>query len=405
MSMQETRGPEEEQEAGGLEGKPRKRRLRRFLRRRTVRVAGALIAVAAVWLSFSIGQAVTAPGGGSFSSKLAEWARDHQLGALVTFGEWLTYQPPKTGGKPAFNLTVPKGESIGTIPKGDHRHKNILTADIPAALSSLAGKALPGEGQWRVLESVDGQPAILSTFLRQSATYSSYVSAIVSMDPRLVKFQLHPGSEDPGPGNWGPTGEPWISPGKRTGLLATFNSGFKIDASRGGFYLNGSTVGTLEPGAASVVYYKDGTVKIGEWGRDLQMTPQVEGVRQNLQLIVDNGQVPNTVDENVEAGWGFTLGGDYYVWRSGIGMTKDGRIVFVYGPALSVRQLATLLQHAGAVQGMQLDINPAWTSYEYYQATSHPTNPTPVNLLPDQEGSPQRYYYIWSRDFTAVYAR
>lgn len=404
MSMQETKGPEEHA-AGAPEGKPRKRRLRRFFRRRTVRVACALLGVAALWLSFSIGQAVTASGGGSFSSKLAEWARDHQLGVLVTFGEWLTYQPPKTGGKPAFNLTVPKGESVGSTPRGAHRHKAQLAADIPAALSSLAGKPLPGEGQWRVIESVDGEPAILSTFLRQSATYSSYVSGIVSMDPRLVKFQLHPGSEDPGPGNWGPNSDPWIPPGKRAGLLATFNSGFKIDASRGGFYLNGSTDGTLQAGDASVVYYKNGTLKIGDWGRDEQMTPQVEGVRQNLQLIVDNGQIPSTVDENVEAGWGFTLGGDYYVWRSGIGMTKDGRIIFVYGPALNVRQLATLLQHAGAVEGMQLDINPAWTSYEYYQAAHHPSNPTPVNLLPDQDGSPERYYYMWSRDFTAVYAR
>jgi hypothetical protein len=404
MSMQETRGPEE-QEAGTPKSKPRKRRLRRFLRRRTVRVAVALLGVAAVWLSFSVGQAVTAPGGGSFSSKLAEWARDHQLGAVVTLGEWLTYQSPKTGGKPAFNLTIPKGMSIGSLPRPARRHKAQLPADIPATLSSLAGKPLPGEGQWRVLESVNGEPAILSTFLRQSATYSSYVSAIVSMDPRLVTFQLHPGSEDPGPGNWGPSATPSIPPGKRTGLLATYNSGFKIDASRGGFYLNGSSDGTLQPGAASVVYYKDGTLKIGEWGRDVQMTPQVEGVRQNLQLIVDDGQIPATVDENVEDGWGFTLGGGYYVWRSGIGMTKDGRIIFVYGPALNVRQLATLLQHAGAVEGMQLDINPAWTSYEYYQAASDPSDPTPVNLLPDQEGSPERYYYLWSRDFTAVYAR
>jgi hypothetical protein len=86
-------------------------------------------------------------------------------------------------------------------------------------------------------------------------------------------------------------------------------------------------------------------------------------------------------------------------------MTKDGRIIFVYGPALDVRQLATVLQHAGAVQGMQLDINPAWTSYEYYQPGKHPSSPTPVNLLPDQEGSAQRYYYVWSRDFMAVYGR
>jgi hypothetical protein len=370
------------------------------MRRPTVRVIGALLVAFLLWVCFSIGQTLAAPGGGSTSSKLAEWARDHYLGPVVTFGEWLTYQPPKVGGNPDFSLAVPKGDSAA-LGKGRHG----IAPIIPAPLTSLAGAAKPGEGQWRVLETVNGEPAIFSTYLRQSATYSSYVSAVVSMDPRLVKFYLHPGSEDPGGGNWGPNSDPWIPPGKRTGLLATFNSGFKLDASGGGFYLNGKYHGSLVKGAASVVYYKNGTVKIGVWGRDVTMTSQVAAVRQNLKPIVDYGQVPSSVDQNVQAGWGYTLGGGYYVWRSGIGMTKDGRIVYVYGPALNVRELATLLQHAGAVEGMELDINPFWTVYEYYNAGGNPANPTPVNVLPDQQGQANRYYSVWSRDFMAVYAR
>jgi hypothetical protein len=250
---------------------------------------------------------------------------------------------------------------------------------------------------------VDGQPAIFGTFLRPSSVYTSYVAGIVSMDQRLVSFQLHPGAEDPGPGNWG---EPsWIPPGSRTGLLATFNGGFKLDTAGGGFYLNGHYHGSLVDGAASVVYYRNGTIKIGEWGRGLHMTPDVAGVRQNLKLIVDNGTVPASVNQNVIASWGATLGGGYYVWRSGLGITADGRVIFVYGPALDVRELADLLQRAGAVQAMELDINPFWMSYEYYKADGHPADPTPVNLLPTQQQSAYRYYSVYSRDFTAVYAR
>ena len=76
------------------------------------------------------------------------------------------------------------------------------------------------------------------------------------------------------------------------------------------------------------------------------------------------------------------------MWRSGLGITKDGRIVFVYGPALNVQDLADLLQRAGAVEGMQLDINPYWMKYDYYSANSHPCDPTPVNLLPNQQTEP-----------------
>ena len=359
----------------------------------------AIIAVSCCWLAFSIGQALTAPGGGSLSSKLAEWARDHHLGPVVTFGEWLTYQPPTVGGKPQFSLTVPKGAQAKSRPVRAHGFQPV----IPARLSSPAGAPVPGEGVWRVLETVRGEPAMFGTFLRPDSVHTSYVAGIVSIDQRLVSFRLHPGAEDPGPGNWG--APPWIPPGSRTGLVATFNGGFKLDTAGGGFYLNGVTRGTLTSGAASAVYYRNGTVTIGAWGRDVRMAPAVVGVRQNLKLIVDHGQVPAGVNQNVLSSWGATLGGGYYVWRSGLGITADGRIIYVYGPALDVETLAGLLKRAGAVEALQLDINPFWMSFEYYRADGHPEDPVPVNLLPTQQQSAYRYYSVYSRDFTAVYAR
>jgi Phosphodiester glycosidase len=374
-------------------------RIRRVLRLRTARVILALVAVFCCWLAFSVGQALTAPGGGSMSSKLAEWARDHYLGPVVTFGEWLSYSPPKVGGKPGFSLAVPKSAQAPARP----RRASGFQPVIPARLNSPTGHPLSGEGVWRVLETVHGEPAMFGTYLRPSAVYTSYVAGIVSMDQRLLSFQLHPGAEDPGPGRWG---EPaWIPPGSRTGLMATFNGGFKLNTAGGGFYLNGVNRGALTDGAASVVYYRNGTIKIGEWGQDVRMTPDVVGVRQNLKLIVDHGRVPASVNENVISSWGATLGGGYYVWRSGLGITSDGRVIFVYGPALDVRELAGLLQRAGAVEALQLDINPYWMSFESYHADGHPADPAPVNLLPTQQQSAYRYYSVYSRDFTAVYAR
>ncbi|MGH3199134.1 MAG: phosphodiester glycosidase family protein [Streptosporangiaceae bacterium] len=352
-----------------------------------------------VWVAFSVGQALTAPGGGSTSSKLAEWARDHYLGPVVTFGEWLTYQPPKVGGKPGFSLAAPSGAQ----PSKKYKAVRGFVPNIPAKLSSPAGRPLPGEGAWRVLETVKGEPAMFGTFLRPSAVYTSYVAGIVSLDQRLVSFQLRPGVEDPGPGNW--KAASWIPPGTRTGLLATFNGGFKLDSAGGGFYLNGTTHGALVNGAASVVYYRNGTIKIGAWGSEVRMTPNVVGVRQNLKLLIDHGQIPATVNQNVLGAWGATLGGGYYVWRSGLGITEGGRIIFVYGPALNVQELASLLRRAGAVEALQLDINPEWMSFDYYKASGHPADPTPHALLPTQQGSVYRYYSVYSRDFTAVYVR
>jgi hypothetical protein len=376
-----------------------------------VLVTGTLVLVA----GRSLGQALTAPGGGTLSERVAEWARGHYLGPLVTFGEWINYEPPKVGGKPSFALTGPsaaaaRSGSAGQAgsrspngprgPAGSGRPADLI---VPRRLTSPAGRPLKGEGAWRVLGAVHGVPAIFGTYLRPDKIHTSYVAGIVSMNQQLLTFKLRPGAEDPGPGAW--KAPPTIPPGRRRGLLATFNGGFKIASSRGGFYLNGVTRGGLQRGAASMVYYRDGHMTVGVWGRDVRMTPAVVGVRQNLRLIVDHGAVPKSVDSDVQTNWGATLGGGYYVWRSGVGVTRDGRIIFVYGPALDVRSLAELLRRAGCVRAMQLDINPDWMSFMYYLPHHHPADPTPVNLLPDQVQPADRYYALSNRDFTAVFAR
>ena len=418
--------------AGGGPGTVRRRLGRVFRRRRLVRralrllprpvryVLAAALTASVLVVGWSVGHALTEPGGGTFSERIAEWARDHYLGPLVTLGEWVTYRPPKVGGNPAFALTGPgmiqaqraAGIPAAGSPHGSSGHGTAghgaagqppASQLIPSRVPSPAGKPLPGEGVWRVDGTVHGQPAVLSTFLRPDRVHTSYVAGIVSMNPKLLRFQLRPGAEDPGPGRWGVPAE--IPPGGRSGLLATFNNGFKIASSGGGFYLNGVTRGSLRKGAATMVYYRNGQLKIGVWDKTLHKTPGVVGVRQNLRLIVQNGRVPATVNQNVETSWGATLGGAFYVWRSGVGVTRDGRIIFVYGPALDVQTLAGLLRRAGAVTAMQLDINPDWMSFMYYRPGGHPANPTPVNLLPTQLEPADRYYSLANRDFTAVFAR
>ncbi|TVZ01987.1 hypothetical protein EAS64_31655 [Trebonia kvetii] len=386
--------------------KVRFRRTRRFFHRRTVRVISAIIALFLLVTMFSAGQAAFKNNGQGMTANLAEWARDHYLGPVVTFGEWLSYNPPPKGGRPSFSLAVPSGEGVAPTkpPKGKTKIKTKqFVPDIPGTLKSLAPSPIAGEGQWRVVEKVKGNPAILTTFLRD-ATYTSQVNGVASIDQRLVKFSLHPGSEDPGSSPWG-WNDTFIPAGKRTGLLATFNGGFKLSSAGGGFYLNGSYHGSLVTGAASVVYYKNGTIKIGKWGRDFSMNAKIAGVRQNLKLIIDHGKISPNLNQDIMTNFGATLGGGYYVWRSGLGITKDGRIVYVYGPALNVQDLAELLHRAGAVEGLQMDINPAWMKFDTYQAKGNPANPTPVTLLPTQQPSAYSYYTASTRDFTAVYAR
>lgn len=384
---------------------------KRLRERRWAQVTAVVLVVFLGWFAWSFGNALLQPGGGTMAERVAEWARGHYLGPLVTLGEKLSYRAPKVGGKPSFALTGPSQVAAGGGGggagggAGPARHKVRPGFEVPARLSSPAGRPLRGEGQWRVLYEVGGAPAVYATYLRPDKIHTSYVDAVVSMNPHLLRFELRPGAEDPGPGRYGGV-QPVIGPGRRRGLAATFNGGFKIASAGGGFWLNGTERGPLVKGAASMVYGRDGSLRIGVWGRDgLHLSRDVEGVRQNLKLIISGGRIPASVNNDVQSNWGATLGGAYYVWRSGVGVTADGRIIFAYGPALDARTLAGLLRRAGCVTAMELDINPDWTDFMYYKPGHHPGDPTPVALLPNEVQPATRYYYLANRDFTAVFAR
>ena len=92
--------------------RPGRGRFRRLRARRWFQVVMALLLAFVIWLGWSVGHALTYPGGGTVSERLAEWARDHYLGPLVTFGEWVSYKPPKVGGKPSFALTGPSAGPV-----------------------------------------------------------------------------------------------------------------------------------------------------------------------------------------------------------------------------------------------------------------------------------------------------
>jgi hypothetical protein len=356
-----------------------------------------LLVVMAVFAATVIGSMIpelTAPGTQSTAARIAEWARGHGMSPVVTWLEQMTYKPPKVGGRPAANsplLNAPTATPSAPV------------SLMPAPIAPVASPALPREGQWQVIATAQGKPAMAQTFLRPDAVHTSYTAAAVWFNPHLVSAQLHPGTQEPGGTGW-PV-PPTIPAGSRTGLLAAFNSGFRLADSHGGFYMGGRYAQPLATGGASMVFYKDGTMTVGQWGSDVTMTPQVAAVRQNLSLIVDNGQVVPNIDSNVQKTWGVTIGNQKYVWRSGIGVTANGSIVNVIGPRLSAQTLAILLQRAGAVRAMELDINPQWTSYIRYEVQGDPSNPNPVNLLSNMAQPANRYNTTSIRDFVTLYAR
>jgi hypothetical protein len=160
----------------------------------------------------------------------------------------------------------------------------------------------------------------------------------------------------------------------------------------------------LRTGAASLVIDPHGTLDVVSWAGAGPGRPQPVAVRQNLDLIVDNGQLVNGLDDNTANRWGHTVGNELFVWRSGVGIDAQGRVLYAASQGLSVRTLAALLQRAGAVRGMELDINHAWVSFNaFHHASSGP--PTGTKLLAGMAKPATRYLAPDTRDFVAVLAR
>jgi hypothetical protein len=272
-------------------------------------------------------------------------------------------------------------------------------------MAPMALPALANEGTWQPLGPLaGGAPTMAVAQLRPDATHTSILAGVVWIDPKLVRFQLIPGTAEPG-GQFAVEGTMPLD--QRAALIAAFNGGFRFQDSHGGIYAEGLTAKPLVDGAASLVLRADGTVDVGQWGRDDALTANVTSVRQNLQLIVDGGQPVAGLDANDARRWGATLGNKVLVWRSGVGVRADGTLVYVAGDGLRIDSLADLLTRAGAVRAMELDINPNWVTFNVY-AHPDPANPAaldPTKLLPDMQRPAARYLGADSRDFIAVYTR
>ncbi len=388
--------------------RPRWSKSRVHRRRRIVAVVLLAFLVFFVWLAISLGSALSNPAlGSSLGARAAEWLREQPGGSTVVVwaeNEWYSHHPPKVGG------SLPKGaiRSPKTTVPPPPAATTVQHLPAPAPMVPIASPPVAGEGQWSpVGRTVDGVPAVYETMIRPSTVHTSYVVGVAWMDTTMLKATLYSGSQIPGGGPYSHTAP--VSPSDATSLVAAFNAGFLMGDAEGGYYTDGKTIVPMRSGAASFVVYKNGTSTVGQWGRDVTMTPDVVSVRQNLDLLVDGGHVVPGGLHADPTQWGRTLGGGDFVWRSGLGVTADGALVYVGGPGLDIADLANILVRAGAVRAMELDINTDWVNFSSYKPSTPTGAASAANgteLLSGMTGTPGRYFEPWwARDFITMSAR
>jgi hypothetical protein len=300
---------------------------------------------------------------------------------------YYSWSAPATGG-PALK-SLPRVGLAGAAGAGSY---------APPPIPPLITPALPGEGRWHGTGPiVRGAPPILVSTFRPDPIYPQMVAAVAWIDSTRAWLQLYPGRyEPPSPGNV--LAE--VPPALRSHLLGTFNSGFKLEDDGGGFVAFGHVYAPLKDGQATFVRLRDGTADIRAWSGGPVPGPEVEFARQNLPLIVNNGQLNPNLGDGPQ--WGATLGNAVRVWRSGVGVDARGNILYAAADQQTAQSLAQILQRAGAVRAMELDINYEWVTFNFFGSWAASDA---QRLLPSMSRDATRYLTPDDRDFFAVYAR
>ncbi|MGH3250364.1 MAG: hypothetical protein ACRDOI_29745 [Trebonia sp.] len=301
--------------------------------------------------------------------------------------------------------------SPGASPRSSSRPSASVRVAVPRPSLPAPTALVPG---WHPAgRLVDGTPTVYeATLVPPGATLRA---GLAWLDTKLLSARLYSGSLSPGGRGYKFTAP--IQPDAAATLVAAFNGGFKMADAHGGYYTEGRLVDPLVTGDASVVIYASGAITVGAWGTDARMTRSVVAVRQNLVPLVAGGQPTALAAGPDWRAWGNTCGarscagsvpGIEHQWRSGLGVTADGALVYAVGPALDPLQLAQLLVRAGVVRGMELDINPGWPVFAVYRPArtnglAAPSNGT--RLLVTRLGAATFFQPSYARDFITMSAR
>ena len=357
------------------------------LRARRIVVLTALILVADLVVSFW--GAVAGPSNVSFGVRAVEWLRDNGAAGAVSEVESVYYSlnAPSTG-----------GPVLKRLPRVGTRARVQAASYAPPPIHPVITPALPSEGQWRGTGPlVAGDAPVLVTTFRSDPNYPQMIAGVAWIDHTRTRLALYPGRYEP-PNDGSQQAQ--VPPQLRSSLLATFNSGFKLEDSGGGFFSQGHLYAPLKDGQATLIAYSDGAVDVRAWTGGTEPGPGIALARQNLPLIVENG-VLNPALSN-DSLWGATLGNAVRVWRSGIGIDAHGNLIYAAADIQTAQSLAQILQRAGAVRAMELDINYEWTTFNFYGTFGAGD---PAKLLPGMSRPATRYLSSDDRDFFAVYTR
>ena len=263
-----------------------------------------------------------------------------------------------------------------------------------------------GEGVWSpYIHDIQGNIVAYRTFVQPDPTRPYALVAVVAFDLKNTRLHFVLGSIEPyspnGPTRTGAIPTEDKAPGV---LLATFNGGFKATHGQFGAMSDGVIALPPKDNLGTLAIYKNGEIKMGNWGEEITPSDQIAAWRQNGPLIVHNGVVNPHIAENSPKDWGYTVDDVSPTWRSCIALSRDSQtLYYLAGPSLTMPALAQAALSIGAPNALQLDINNYWVHFVTIQWNGN--KPVPSALFPDvMTNNIDRYLYPYTRDYFYVTA-
>lgn len=288
------------------------------------------------------------------------------------------------------------------------------TLDLTPIATDQSFEPIVGEGIWNNLSSEvsPNDEVMASTFVRPDTKRLYAIASIVQINTKLLGIGSVAGTKEPG-GPLKNVGEGVVPQNvlDNGSLVAGFNGGFLYADGEYGMVVGDKTYVPLKTNMGTIAAYTDGSIKIFNYDGS-NLGENVVFARQGGPLIIDNNEEIDPSSPSYKKVVGKViyknkiLPGGIFTWRSGIGITKNGNLLYAVGNSLSPTSLSDALYMAGAVSAIQLDINPAHIFFHILNKTSSgdyisiPLNKEIPNLnhsLQYITGSQRDFFYLYKK--------
>jgi hypothetical protein len=245
------------------------------------------------------------------------------------------------------------------------------TSSAPRAIGALyAETAGVGDGEWRAVATrgVQGS-AIYQTMIHPDSERAYAELFVFALDLSRLSVNAVAGSVEPKSVEPGPRVErPGVIPEADRGeLVAAFNGGFKAEHGQFGMMVGGTELLAPRPQSCTFAASKDGALRIAPWTA-LSEPDSFGWWRQTPACMLQDGVLHPGLRVADSRSWGATLEGKTVIRRSAVGLSADRRTLLVgISNSTTARALALGMQHAGARDVAQLDVNFSFPRFLLYQ--------------------------------------